>query len=65
MKWVLISGRHINTDQVQVFWWTDNLLEVWFAGDQTAAKYHDPDKYNYYKLCRAVGVRPVEEETCQ
>ena len=61
MKWVLIGERHINTDQVQVFLWAEGKLTIFYAGDEEGTIYLDADKKKYYKLCRAVGVRPAEE----
>lgn len=61
MSWVLLGGRHINTEQVQAFYWHNGLLLLWFAGDEDFSKWSDPDRQLYAKLCHALGVRPYEE----
>ena len=62
---MLIGKRHINTDQVQVFLWEEGTLTIFYAGDEEGTNYRDADKQKYYKLCRAIGVRPKEEDTDQ
>lgn len=61
MKWVLVARTHINTDLVQAFFWTEGQLTIWVVADDVSMKFRDPDRALYLKLCRALGVRPVEE----
>ena len=65
MKWVLIRKRHINTDQVQAFWWADGKLRIMFENDEALHIIEDPEKQSYRKMCQAIGVRPNEEDTDQ
>lgn len=60
MKWVKIEGTHINTNQIATFYWKDGRLEAWFVGDAVAAKWDDPDRELYVKLCQQIGVEPEE-----
>lgn len=60
MKWVLLNRTHINTNLVTAFWWEEHQLIVWFAGEPARARYRDPDRKLYVKLCHALGVRPEE-----
>lgn len=60
MKWVEIDGTHINTNNIQSFYWNehDDMLEIWWVGTSTKAVIPDPDRTHYFKLCRLLGVRP-------
>ena len=60
MKWVTISGRHINADQVQAFWWEKDKLRIMFADGEAIFSTADPNKTNYRRLCHALGVVPIE-----
>lgn len=62
MKWVCLGRAHINTDQIQVFYWdaVSRELVIWYAGDREAVLSLDPDRELYTKLCHQLGVRLVE-----
>lgn len=62
MKWVEISRTHINTNNIECFFWYDGQLKIYWAGTPNDSSIPDPDKKHYLKLCRSVGVRPYEEE---
>ena len=62
MKWVLICREHINMTNVDAFKWQNGTLYVHFNSDPYPAKYPDPDKELYFKMCRSQGLRPDEEE---
>lgn len=61
MKWVLIQRIHINTDRIQSFHWIEGRLYVRFAGEDSVT-FRDPDREAYIRLCRCLGVRPMEGE---
>jgi hypothetical protein len=61
VKWVLLGARHINTDQLQAFIWSAGSLYLTFNGE-TVLRLRDPDRELYLKLCRLLGVRPVEDD---
>ena len=63
MKWVQINRAHFNADLICSFHYnhTKRMLYVWFVGDHSPEGYDDPDKENYLRLCRALGVAPIEE----
>lgn len=60
MGWVTIDGTHINTNNIQSFYWNehDDMLEIWWVGTSTKAVVPDPDRKHYTKLCEFVRVRP-------
>ena len=59
MKWVLIDGDHINTDQIKIFCWLDTgRLAILLVGDDNYRCYEDPNKTQYIKLCHVLGVSP-------
>lgn len=62
MKWILINELHINTDQVQTFYWMGGLLVIRFAEGGRQKFLTDPDKKLYIKMCHLLGVRPAEED---
>ena len=62
MKWVQIDGKHINAHLVREFSWENGWLDIYYVADMIGHQVQDPEKKYYYKLCQAVGVRPVEEE---
>lgn len=61
MKWVIIDGTHVNTDQIQSFYWLEGELVIWHAASAMCDKLEDPEQRIYKKLCRDLGVRPVGE----
>jgi hypothetical protein len=61
MKWTLIRCTHVNVNNVDAFKWEDGELVVFFNSDPEPAKWKDPDRQLYVKLCQALGVRPYEE----
>ena len=61
MKWVLIDEIHVNMDQVETFYWRDEMLVLHFYGSGRTCII-DPDRECYIKLCHVMGVRPYEEE---
>ena len=61
MKWVLLDGRHINTNQIRLFRWVQGWLYIFYAGDATVERLADPDRKLYLQLCHALGVQPTEE----
>lgn len=64
MKWVSVNNVHINTAQVQTFYWADGWLFVWFVGDTEPEKYKDRNREQYHKFCHLLGVRPLEGDKC-
>ena len=47
MKWVLIDGTHINTDNVRSFYWDDDVLYIYYdTGSYNS--WPDPDKDKAY-----------------
>ena len=61
MRWVLIDGTHINTDNVRSFYWYDNMLYIYFVGSVNPGGCPDPDKAHYIRLCHLLGLRPAED----
>ena len=61
MKWARINQAYFNTDLIVSFYWKDGKLVIWNIGDTEPEWYKDLDRENYLRLCRVVGVRPVEE----
>lgn len=55
-NWFTIDKQHINLDQVQVFEWDNGELLFWFCGDDSIAKYPDPKKNEYHRLCSQLGI---------
>lgn len=64
MKWVQINNAHFNTNLICSFHWTGGKLWIWFIGDESAARYEDPKRENYIRLCRALGVAPIGGDLC-
>ena len=64
MKWVQINQAHFNVDLICSFHHSrvKGKLYVWFIGDSAPESYDDPDMDNYLRLCRALGVSPIEED---
>lgn len=60
MKWVRLNGYHINTDLLTTFFWRPSGELVLYHVNK-AVSLPDPDRELYIKLCRALGVRPMEE----
>ena len=60
MKWVEVNRNHINTHQVQNFFWSSGSLMIVWAGSGKSEMLPDPDKRFYHKLCRGLGLRPYE-----
>lgn len=61
MRWVLIDGNHINTDNVTNFYWVNGVLYIFYVGSTTPGGCVDPDKAHYLKLCHLLGLRPAED----
>ena len=60
MRWVLIDGTHINTDNVRTFYWDDDVLYIYYdTGSYNS--WPDPDKAEYIRLCHLLGLRPAED----
>ena len=59
MKFVLIEGIHINSDQIRSFAWKDGELCVWYAGRHFFESWSDPDQKLYKDLCYALGAVPA------
>lgn len=62
MKWAEIQGTHINTNQIQVFYWDEGELRIHLQGDMQPIIWDDPDRELYKRLCRQQGTRVWEEE---
>ena len=62
MKWVLLGNRHINTNNVNMFYWDDGYLHYNFVGDECEWEVEDPGQELYIQLCRQQVIRPYEEE---
>lgn len=60
MKWTLVNNVHINLGLVYSFHWRDGKLWIRFLNDDSAISYADPSRRNYERLCRVLGVAPVE-----
>ncbi len=60
MRWVLIDGTHINTDNVRTFYWDNSVLYIYYVGTGEPGSCHDPDKVHYIRLCHLLGLRPAE-----
>lgn len=61
MRWVLIDGTHINTDNVRTFYWDNGVLYIFYVGTVNPGGCPDPDKAHYIRLCHLLGLRPAEE----
>lgn len=60
MRWVLIDGTHINTDNVRSFYWDDGVLYISYnTGNYNT--WSDPDKALYIRLCHLLGLRAAED----
>lgn len=64
MKWIRINGRHINTDQLQMFRWEKGYLILWFTDDPEGVNWWDPEQELYLQLCHTLGVMPWEGAQC-
>ena len=62
MRWVNVNKGHFNTSLIQSFYWSVGKLYVYWLGDTEYERYDDPDRENYLRLCRALGVAPAEED---
>lgn len=60
MRWVLIGGTHINTDNVRTFYWDNGVLYIFYTSGSLNTWY-DPDKARYTRLCHLLGLRPAED----
>lgn len=60
MKWVLIDGTHINTDNVRTFYWNNGVLYIFYTSGSPNT-WSDPDKARYIRLCHLLGLRPAED----
>ena len=61
MKWVTVKIMHINTNNLDAFYWYTGKLYLVFNSDPKPVILEDPDRELYLKLCRQQGVQPVEE----
>lgn len=63
MKWVQVGIAHFNTDLILAFNWSGGTLFIWWLGEPEGPdSYKDPDRIFYNRLCRTLGVRPVEAD---
>jgi hypothetical protein len=62
MKWVKINNAYFNTNLITSFYWALGRLYIYFVAEGDAESYTDPNRENYLRLCRQLGVRPVEED---
>lgn len=62
MKWARINRAHFNLDHVSSFYWKLGKLYIWAPGDTEPEWYSDPDRKNYLRLCKVLGVSPIEED---
>ena len=60
MKWVTVDNTHLNTNQIQGFYWHRGNLVITFNG-RAPERWEDPNREHYLKLCRSQGIQPVEE----
>lgn len=62
MKWVTLGKAHWNTDRIQSFHWSEGRLYVYWQGEAESNPdtYRDPDRAQYIRLCRGLGIAPVE-----
>jgi hypothetical protein len=63
MRWVKVNKAHFNTSLILAFYWSIGKLYVYWLGDADYECYNDADRENYLRLCRALGVAPVEEDS--
>ena len=61
MRWVCIDNTHINTYNIDTFYWLGGQLRVFFSGKDKAVVWKDPDREIYLQLCHQLGIRPGEE----
>lgn len=54
MFWLKIFRTHVNPQTLTAIKWDEGELSVWFIGEEKPAKWDDPDKRLYLKLCRAM-----------
>lgn len=64
MKWVQVNRAHFNTALICSFYWSGGKLFVYFVGEDEPDYYDDPKRENYLRLCRTLGVRPLEDDAC-
>lgn len=62
MRWVTIGRAHWNADHIEAFYWADGRLVVYWHDreENNMESYKDPDRAQYNRLCRALGMAPVE-----
>ena len=62
MKWVTVGRAHWNADHIEAFFWAAGQLVVYWHDreENNVESYKDPDRALYIRLCRAVGLAPVE-----
>lgn len=63
MRWVRIKNTHINADLIEYFCWHGGKLRIYWLNNEAVMAVEDPDHENYLRLCRALGVAPVEEDS--
>lgn len=63
MRWVNVTKAHFNTSLILAFYWSAGKLYVYWHNATDYEWYSDPDREDYLRLCRALGVAPVEEDS--
>ena len=61
MTWFELTPRYINLDHVDVFYWDEGNLYIFYSGDAEGTRYKDTDRHRYIRLCEFLGVEPVPE----
>ena len=61
-KWVTIEYTHVNVSHINTFYWENGKLWIWFAGDDRAVKWKDPNGELYLQLCKDLGNKPCMED---
>lgn len=64
MKWAKIGKAYFNTALITAFYWSAGRLCIHWVGEGEGGPdiYTDVNREQYLRLCRCVGVAPVEED---
>lgn len=64
MKWVRIHKAYFNTALITAFYWSAGKLVVHWVGEGESGPdyFKDTDRKDYLRLCRCLGVPPIEED---
>lgn len=61
MHWITVNNDHINVANITTVKWEGGTLYIWFIGEETPAKWEDPDRTLYRALCRDLCINAVPE----